>query len=114
VDPFSGEGIGNALDSARVAATVIAEYLQPGSTIDPARAYATRLWDTLDVDELKLHYRLRSLARHSGIIDFLVGRAAAHPDVLDWIRRMTAARGAVASKRSLVSPLTYARLFLRR
>jgi hypothetical protein len=34
--------------------------------------------------------------------------------VLEWIRGMTAARDAVASKRALVSPLTYARLLMRR
>ncbi|HEX5131710.1 MAG TPA: hypothetical protein VFX92_04385, partial [Candidatus Krumholzibacteria bacterium] len=114
VDPFSGEGIGNALDSGRVAADVIAEHLQPGANLTLAEAYPARLWQTLDRDELRLHYRLRSLARHASLIDFLVGRAAARPDVLDWIRGMTAARDAVASKRALVSPITYARLLLRR
>ena len=114
VDPFSGEGIGNALDSARVAADVICEAIanaQPGAI---AAEYPARLWRTIDAGEIALHYRLRSLARRAGVIDFLVGRAAASPDVLEWVRRMTAARDAVANKRALVSPLTYARLFLRR
>jgi geranylgeranyl reductase family protein len=110
VDPFSGEGIGNAMDSGRVAAEVIRS-TQPAAF---ASEYPARLWRAIDGDELKLHYRLRSLARQAGIIDFLVGRAAARPEVLEWLRRMTAARDAVASKRALVSPLTYARLLLRR
>jgi flavin-dependent dehydrogenase len=110
VDPFSGEGIGNALDSGKVAAEVIRE-------VDPSRfgeAYPARLWRTIDAGEIALHYRLRKLARHAGLIDFLVERASAQPDVLEWMRRMTAAKDAVASKRALVSPLTYARLLLRR
>lgn len=110
VDPFSGEGIGNAMDSGRVAAEVVRE--DPNASF--AATYPTRLWNAIDAKEIALHYRLRGLARHAGLIDFLVSRAAARPDVLEWLRRMTAARDAVAEKRALVSPLTYARLFVRR
>lgn len=110
VDPFSGEGIGNAMDSGKVAAEVIRD-------VEPSRfgeEYPARLWKAIDASEIALHYRLRKLARHAGLIDFLVERAAARPDVLEWMRRMTAAKDAVASKRALVSPLTYARLLRRR
>jgi geranylgeranyl reductase family protein len=110
VDPFSGEGIGNAMDSGKTAAEVVGEV----APADFARDYPARLWRTLDAGEIALHYRLRKLARHGGLIDFIVGRASARPDVLEWIRGMTAARDAVASKRALVSPLTYARLLMRR
>jgi flavin-dependent dehydrogenase len=114
VDPFSGEGIGNALDSGRVAAVVLAEAFAQGNDEAVAAEYPVRLWRTIDAGEIALHYRLRGLARRAGVIDFLVGRAAARPDVLEWIRRMITARDAVASKRALVSPFTYARLLLRR
>jgi geranylgeranyl reductase family protein len=110
VDPFSGEGIGNAMDSGKIAAEVI-------GGVDPAAyasEYPARLWRTIDAGEIALHYRLRGLARHAGLVDFIVGRAAARPDALEWIRRMTAAHDSVSSKRALVSPLTYARLLLRR
>lgn len=117
VDPFSGEGIGNALDSAQVAAGVIAESLQMRDAKEAARAlarYPKRLWDAVDGREIALHYRLRSLARSRRTIDFVVGRAAARPDVLTWLQSMTSGEGAVARKRDLLSPLTYARLFVRR
>ena len=114
VDPFSGEGIGNALDSGQVAADVLADVIRDPHPNALAAEYPARLWRKIDAGELALHYRLRGLARRAGVIDFLVGRAAARPDVLEWLRRMTAARDAVANKRALVSPLTYARLFLRR
>jgi hypothetical protein len=48
------------------------------------------------------------------MIDFLVGRAAARPDTLAWLQSMTSGEGAVARKRDLLSPLAYARLFVRR
>jgi geranylgeranyl reductase family protein len=114
VDPFSGEGIGNAMDSARIAAGVIARQKRSGAASFDLSAYPTELWRTLDRGELELHYRLRRLARHAGLIDFLVGRAAAHAEVLAWLRRMTAARDAVASKRELTSPLAWARLLMMR
>ncbi len=106
VDPFSGEGIGNALDSAKVATDVIAE--------SALAQYPKRLWEVVNGREIKLHYQLRSLARSRGLVDFLVGRAAARPDVLSWLQAMTSADGSIARKRDLLSPLTYARLFVKR
>jgi geranylgeranyl reductase family protein len=110
VDPFSGEGIGNALVSAGLAAEVIEESVRTGS---PLTTYAPRLRSAIDAGEISLHYRLRALARHAWLIDVLVGRAQAHPDVLEWLHGMTTARDAVARKRDLLSPLTYAKLWMR-
>jgi geranylgeranyl reductase family protein len=110
VDPFSGEGIGNAVVSGKLAAEVAGEVAQGGST----SSYTPRLRHAIDGNEINLHYRLRDLARHARLIDVIVGRAAAHPDVLSWIRGMTAANDTVATKRALLSPLTYAKLLVRR
>jgi len=110
VDPFSGEGIGNAVVSGKLAAEVANEVVHGGSSA----SYAPRLRHAIDANEISLHYRLRDLARHARLIDVIVGRAAAHPDVLSWIRGMTAANDTVATKRALLSPLTYARLWVRR
>jgi geranylgeranyl reductase family protein len=110
VDPFSGEGIGNAVVSGKLAAEVAGEVVRGGS----AASYTARLRQVIDGSEISLHYRLRDLARHARLIDVLVGRAAAHPEVLSWIRGMTAAHDTVATKRALLSPLTYARLWLRK
>ncbi|HEU4928729.1 MAG TPA: geranylgeranyl reductase family protein [Candidatus Krumholzibacteria bacterium] len=117
VDPFSGEGIGNALESAKVAANVIAESLRASDRQDLSRAlasYPKLLWDAVGEREISLHYKLRSLARSRGLLNFIVGRAAARPDVLAWLQSMTAAHDAVARKATLLSPFTYARLLLRR
>jgi flavin-dependent dehydrogenase len=117
VDPFSGEGIGNAMDSAKVAAVTIAESVRAPDAKEAARVlaqYPKRLWDAVDAREIKLHYQLRSLARSRGLVNFLGGRAAARPDVVAWLQSMTSAQGAIARKRDLLSPLTYARLFFKR
>jgi geranylgeranyl reductase family protein len=110
VDPFSGEGIGNAVVSGRVAAELIAE----DSGGKALAQYPARLRAAVDAKEIHLHYRLRALARHVHLIDVLIGRAAAHRDVSEWMRSMTAASETLAQKSTLLSPWTYARLFLKR
>ncbi len=114
VDPFSGEGIGNALDSGRVAAEIVAEAAARNDATAPLEQYPGRLWEAIDANEIALHYRLRGVARHGRLIDFLIGQAAAHPDVLEWIRSMTGPDDTVDRKRRLLSPLTYARLLVHR
>jgi flavin-dependent dehydrogenase len=114
VDPFSGEGIGNALASARVAGDVIAQSIRDGEPDCATAQYPSRLWAAVDAREIALHYRLRAVARRERVIDFVVGRAGAHSDVLQWVRRMTSEHGALVHKQDLLSPLTYARLLLRR
>lgn len=115
VDPFSGEGIGNAMWSGKIAAELAVRACSAGDYGSRFLAeYPGTLWKTLDKGELKLHYRLRRLARNRALLDFLVGRAAARPDVLEWITSMTGEQDAVGRKQELVSPLTYLKLLLRR
>jgi geranylgeranyl reductase family protein len=114
VDPFSGEGIGNAMGSGLIAAEVAAAAVKRGSySTESLAEYPEKLWNELDAGELKLHYSLRSLARHGWLVNFLIGRAARHRDTLDWLTGMTARDGAVARKRSLISPLTYLKLLFK-
>lgn len=110
VDPFSGEGIGNALVSGRVAARAIERNIGEGESLG---RYPAQLREAIEGKEIDLHYRLRSLARHARLVDVLVGRAEAHLDVLDWVRTMTAESNTLARKRALLSPVTYARLWMR-
>lgn len=113
VDPFSGEGIGNAMCSASVAARVAANAIAGGTDRDRILSqYPQLLWKALDAGELRLHYRLRSLARRRSLVNFLVGRAAKHRDVLEWMTGMTAEEGAVDRKHELTSPWTYLKLLL--
>jgi len=114
VDPFSGEGIGNAMCSGWVAAGVAAGAVERGDFSAAALSdYPLQLWRELDTKELKLHYRLRSLARRRWLVDLLVGRAARHPETMEWISGMTAREGAVARKKALTSPFTYLRLLFK-
>ncbi len=114
VDPFSGEGIGNAMCSGKVAAGLLAEAASKGNFSAASLCeYPKRLWKELDASEIRLHYRLRSLARRRGLVDFVIGRAARHPDILDWLTGMTGADGAVSRKRQLLSPFSYLKMLFR-
>jgi geranylgeranyl reductase family protein len=114
VDPFSGEGIGNAMGSGIVAARVAAAAAGRGEfSAESLSEYPRMLWQELDAREIELHYRLRSLARRGWLIDFLIGRAERHRDILEWLAGMTAREGAVARKRALTSPLTYLKLLFK-
>jgi geranylgeranyl reductase family protein len=114
VDPFSGEGIGNAMGSGKVAADVAADAVKRGDvSARSLSAYPGKLWQELDAGEIRLHYRLRSLARHAWLINSVISRATRHSDILHWLTGMTARDGAVERKRSLISPLTYLKLLFK-
>jgi len=115
VDPFTGEGLGNAMCSGEVAARVITRALDrsEAGSLD-LDGYAALLWKELDAREFALHYRLRALARSRRLLDFVVGRAARHEKTLDWLARMIFESDASERQRSLLAPLTYVKLLFSR
>ncbi|RMG68573.1 MAG: NAD(P)/FAD-dependent oxidoreductase [Calditrichaeota bacterium] len=110
IDPFTGEGIGNAMCSARIAARVIAEALSDGD-VSAARlaTYDQRLWQRLG-PELRLSYQLQKIGQIKPLINLVVSKAAANPDVADWIAGMMAG---IIPKRELANPLTYVKLLFK-
>ena len=107
VNPFSGEGIGNAMWSGRLAAQVMAEATRASDYSAAAlQPYASRLWAELG-PELVLSRSLQRLGRYRPLLELVIGRAAESAQVRDWIALMLAGR---ISKKVLKSPLTYLRL----
>jgi geranylgeranyl reductase family protein len=115
VDPFTGEGIGNAMCSGEVAARAITKAFESAETSRVELSeYAVLLWKELGERELARRYRLRSLARHRGLINLIVGRAAKHAGTLDWLAKMTYEADGPKRMRALLSPLTYLKLLFVR
>ena len=107
IDPFSGEGIGNAFYSARIAAAVCAEAIAAGDTSALSlRRYEDRLWETLG-DELKVSYQMQRIGRVRPLLNFVIDRAARDEAVCDHICGML---GNAVPKRQLTSPLYYLKL----
>jgi geranylgeranyl reductase family protein len=110
IDPFTGEGIGNAMCSGKIAAQTIAEI---GNAKDYSanrlKIYSDTVWRTLG-GELNLAYRLQRTARFTPLVNLVVNRASKRQEVADWISAMIAGK---ISKRELVYPSTYVKLLLK-
>ena len=92
IDPFSGEGIGNAMVSGRLAAAAATRALADPSQADAhLAAYEAAVRAELD-RELQMSYKLQQLGRHRWLLNFVLRRAAKKPAVRETISSMLADR----------------------
>ena len=90
VDPFTGEGIGNAMYSARHAVECAREACDAGDFSGQFLArYDRRLWDAIG-DELKVSARLQKVGRIRPLLNFVIGKAARSQEIRDLICGMIA------------------------
>lgn len=107
IDPFSGEGIGNAFYSARIAVQVCAEAIEQNDTSARfLRRYEKQLWDTLG-DELQTSQHLQWIGRVRPVLNFVIGKAARNEKVADHICGMLANS---VPKKEMTNPLFYLKL----
>ncbi len=107
IDPFSGEGIGNAMVSGRLAAATAAKALAAGD-VSKARLleYEAAVRAELD-EELQMSYKLQRLGRSRMLLNFVLRRAAKRPKVRETISSMLADR---EKKEEFGSVLFYVKL----
>ncbi len=75
IDPFTGEGIGNAMISGGIAATTAAKCLEHNQFDEKATAlYDKAIYDKL-WPELQMSYRLQQLVNYPRLFNFIVNRA---------------------------------------
>ena len=75
VDPFTGEGIGNALLSAKMASDIFdIEIHKEGFTSESAREYQDKLWEELS-PELTNSFKLQRLVRRKWLMNLFIGKA---------------------------------------
>lgn len=88
IDPFTGEGIGNALCSARLAVETVAGACEAGDfSARFLQRYEHRLWEVLG-RELATSTRLNRLARRRWLVDFVIRKAARRPEISAAIAAM--------------------------
>jgi len=81
INPLSGEGIGNAIRSGRVAAEYLVEAFKANSfTASANRAYDREIYHRM-WKELQLNYWLQRVMRNPTLCNFVVERAIASPSV---------------------------------
>ncbi|KAA3619339.1 MAG: geranylgeranyl reductase family protein [Calditrichaeota bacterium] len=107
IDPFSGEGIGNAMCSGKIAAELMTK-LCHGSDFSAARLqeYDQKLWQELG-DELRTSTMLQKLGRYQPLLNLVVNKAAKNEEVRTLISEMMAG---VTPRKVLLNPWTYLRL----
>jgi geranylgeranyl reductase family protein len=86
VDPFSGEGVGNALVTGEMAARHIQEKL-------PFLDYQDEVWKVLG-PELKNSFRMQKLSRRSWLLNWFVGKAEKKPALQEMMTEMIASKEA--------------------
>jgi geranylgeranyl reductase family protein len=110
IDPFTGEGIGNAMYSAKYAIKTVRE---AKASNDYSAAFLARyekeLWSEIG-NELKVSTKLQKLGRIRFLLNFVINKAATNQGVSDIIAGMLA--NEVPRKR-LANPLFYFRLFFK-
>ncbi len=107
IDPFTGEGIGNALYSARFAVETAREALEAGDVSEAFLArYDRRLWGAIG-GELKVSTQLQKIGRHRLLLNFVIDRAARNREVGDLIAGMIANE---VPRKKLANPLFYLKL----
>jgi flavin-dependent dehydrogenase len=113
VDPFSGEGVGNALTSGKFAAETIAAALSRSDGTSPLPAselapYSKKIDETLR-PEIADHYRLQRLSRSRTLLNLFIGKAASKPEARQMMIDML---GSEEEKKKAASPLFYLKLLL--
>ena len=94
VDPFTGEGIGNALVSAKLTAKFFdREEHTNGFPADQATHYMESLWEELG-NELSNSYRLQGLVKRKRLMSWFVRRASKKPKIGEILTEMIASKEA--------------------
>ncbi len=107
IDPFTGEGIGNALFSAKYAVeTAAAAIKQNDFSMAKLAVYDKLIWDRLG-NELSVSTRLQKVGRIKLLLDFVIGKAQRNPEVRDIISGMMSN---AIPKKQLANPLFYLKL----
>ena len=110
IDPFTGEGIANAMYSGRVAAEAAAAALEMGDVgVENLWRFDHDLWDKIG-HELKVSAKLQKIAGLQWLLNFTIRRAAHSEEVRDTLRAMI---GQEVSREQMTSPLFYLKLLAK-
>jgi len=110
IDPFSGEGIANAIRSGRIAANHVLKAIKENSFgVDFNKQYDKEIYDKM-WSEFRLNHSLQKLFRYPAIINFVVKKANKSKSVQLLLTSML---NNLDIKKELVKPSFYFRLLFR-
>jgi menaquinone-9 beta-reductase len=109
VDPFSGEGIGNGMRSAKIASDVLGPALQRGQVSEEdCLLYERELWKEIGKD-VEYSYTMQKALSNPWLLDIVIGKAKRS----EWLRLELA--GMIANKeakKKSTDPMFYLRMLL--
>ncbi|QQR92906.1 MAG: NAD(P)/FAD-dependent oxidoreductase [Candidatus Iainarchaeum archaeon] len=109
VDPFSGEGVGNAMTSAKFVSEVIDEAVKANDFSEAKLAqYDERLWKEIG-PEMQTSYMLQKIGRHKWLLNLVVGKAVKSKEIRDTISGMLVNEEA---RKTFITPMFYVKLLL--
>ena len=109
IDPFSGEGIGNGMKSAKIAADTLGGKLAGGEISEAdCLSYESALWKEIGAD-IASSYNLQKLGRHEWLLNYIIGKAKRSKWLQSELAGMIANREA---KKKATDPLFYLRILL--
>ena len=89
IDPFTGEGIGNAMVAAKYAISAVKKGKEIGDYSEKVLSiYDDLLWGEIGKEELRTSTKLQSLSRSSFLLNFVISRASRNKEVQDIISGM--------------------------
>ncbi len=107
IDPFSGEGVGNGMKSAKILADTLGEKLARGEAREEdCRLYEKNLWKEIGND-VQSSYNMQKLGANAWLLDFIIGKARKSQWLRNELGAMLANREA---KKKASDPLFYLRM----
>jgi geranylgeranyl reductase family protein len=109
VDPYTGEGIANAMLSGMIGAEVAADALKTGDySSKQLKEYDQRVYSELE-KELMLGLRLYELGKNSALVNLVIGRASRSKKIRNVLKDIVSGMN---SMKELKNPIFYAKLLI--
>jgi len=85
IDPFTGEGVGNALMSGYIASQVINEAFAANDFSEHFfKQYYDRLWGEIG-REMEISYNMQRYGKYTFLLNLVIGKAARSPEIREMI-----------------------------
>jgi len=107
IDPFSGEGIGNALFSAKIAIEQAVSAIKSGNFSDKnLMMYEENLWNKVG-GELRLSSKLQKLGHNKFLLNLVINKAYKNPEINKLLTDIITGK---LPKTKLINPLFYLKI----
>jgi geranylgeranyl reductase family protein len=107
IDPFTGEGVGNAMMSGYIASQVINEAFAANDFSEAfLKSYYDRLWDEIG-REMEISYNMQRYGKFTFLLNLVIGKAARSPEIREMIAGSFVNEEA---RKGYTSPMFYLRM----